>query len=87
MSKVATSLQPNSAEKAVLALSQKETPKHLNAWRAAKAVFWSFLGIRRGRDYADDAANLTLLQIIIAGVIGGILFVATVLFVVNLVIP
>jgi hypothetical protein len=58
-----------------------------NTWRAAKAVFWGFFGVRRSRDHIDDVTHLTLIQIIIAGVIGGILFVGTLLSVVNWVVP
>lgn len=52
---------------------------------AAKAVFWSFLGIRRRSDYDADAAKLTPVQVIVAGIIAGIVFVVTVLLVVRLV--
>lgn len=60
--------------------------KKLSLWRAAKAIFWGFFGVRRGKDHAADAANLTPLQIVISGIIGGVLFVVTLLVVVNLVI-
>lgn len=52
---------------------------------AAKAVFWSFLGIRRRSDYDADAAKLTPVQVIVAGIIAGIVFVVTLLIVVRLV--
>jgi hypothetical protein len=67
---------------------QEQQPvKKLSAWRAAQAVFWSFFGVRRGKDYAEDAAHLSWLQIVVGGIIGGILFVGTVLLLVNLVVP
>jgi len=53
--------------------------------RAALAVFWSFFGVRKRRDYDDDAQSLTQAQIIIAGLIGGVVFVLTLLLVVYLV--
>lgn len=53
--------------------------------RAALAVFWSFFGVRKRRDYDDDAQNLTQAQIIIAGLVGGVVFVLTLLLVVYLV--
>ncbi|MHB0975158.1 MAG: DUF2970 domain-containing protein [Thiobacillus sp.] len=53
--------------------------------RAALAVFWSFFGVRKRRDYDADAQNLTRAQIIIAGLIGGAAFVLTLLLVVYLV--
>ena len=51
-----------------------------------KAVFWSFLGIRRRADHESDAVRITPVQAIIAGLIGAALFVATLLVVVRFVI-
>jgi hypothetical protein len=53
--------------------------------KAALAVFWSFFGVRKRRDYDADAKNLTPAQVIIAGLIGGMVFVLTILLVVYLV--
>jgi hypothetical protein len=52
--------------------------------KAALAVFWSFFGVRKRRDYDADAQNLTPAQIIIAGLIGGLVFVLTMLLLVYL---
>ncbi|KVW97355.1 DUF2970 domain-containing protein [Thiobacillus denitrificans] len=52
--------------------------------KAALAVFWSFLGVRKRRDYDADAQNLTPAQIVIAGLIGGAVFVLTILLLVYL---
>ena len=52
--------------------------------KAALAVFWSFFGVRKRRDYDDDARSLTPVQVIIAGLIGGAVFVSTMLLVVYL---
>lgn len=54
--------------------------------QAARAVFWSFLGIRRGRDYEHDAVELKPAQVIVVGVLAAALFVAVLLGVVALVI-
>ena len=40
-----------------------------------KAVFWSFLGIRRRAEYEKDAVALKPVQVIIAGIIGAIVLV------------
>ena len=48
-------------------------------------MFWSFFGVRKRRDYDDDAQSLTQTQIIIAGLVGGVVFVLTLLLVVYLV--
>lgn len=53
--------------------------------KAALAVFWSFFGVRRRRDYDADAQSLTPAQVVIAGLIGGIVFVLTMLLLVYLV--
>lgn len=53
--------------------------------KAALAVFWSFFGVRKRRDYDADAQNLNPAQVIVAGLIGGVAFVLTVLLVVFLV--
>ncbi|MFP5408465.1 MAG: DUF2970 domain-containing protein [Gammaproteobacteria bacterium] len=52
--------------------------------KAALAVFWSFFGVRKRRDYDDDAQSLTPAQVIIAGLIGGTVFVLTMLLLVYL---
>jgi hypothetical protein len=52
--------------------------------KAALAVFWSFFGVRKRRDYDADAQSLTPAQVIIAGLIGGVAFVLTILLVVYL---
>ncbi|HYP66670.1 MAG TPA: DUF2970 domain-containing protein [Thiobacillaceae bacterium] len=54
-------------------------------WRAALAVFWGFFGVRKQRDYDADAAHLTPAQVIIAGLVGGALFVGMILLLVMLV--
>lgn len=48
-----------------------------------KAVLWSFLGIRRGRDYEKDAAQLNPIHVIIAGIIGAAVFIAILVMVVK----
>lgn len=53
--------------------------------QVARAVFWSFLGIRRKSDYHDDAHAIRPHQVIIAGIIGAILFVLTLVLVVRVV--
>jgi hypothetical protein len=53
--------------------------------KAALAVFWSFFGVRKRRDYDADAQSLSPAQIIVAGLIGGVAFVLTMLLVVYLV--
>jgi hypothetical protein len=56
-----------------------------NNLKVVLAVFWSFFGIRKRRDYDADAQSLTPVQVIIAGLIGGVTFVLMMLLVVYLV--
>ena len=52
------------------AASRKASPLH-----TLRAVAWSFLGIRRAKDYEDDVARLNPVHVVIAGLIGAALFV------------
>jgi len=40
-----------------------------------KAVAWSFFGVRRRADYEQDVSQLNPVHLVIAGLIGGLLFV------------
>lgn len=53
--------------------------------RAALAVFWGFFGVRKRREYEADAKDLTPAQIIVAGLLGALAFILTLLLVVYLV--
>jgi hypothetical protein len=52
--------------------------------KAALAVFWSFFGVRKRRDYDADARSLSPAQVVIAGLIGGLVFVLTMVLLVYL---
>ncbi len=43
-----------------------------------KAVLWSMLGVRQQSGYEDDAAKISLKQAVVAGLIGGLIFVGTI---------
>lgn len=60
--------------------------KKAGALTVAKAVFWSFLGIRKRAEHEADTVRITPAQVIIAGIIGAALFVATLLLLVRFVI-
>ena len=51
----------------------------------ARAVFWSFFGVRKKRDYERDSVQITPVQVIVAGLIGAAIFVFTLIMVVKLV--
>jgi len=63
-----------------------QAQKKASPLQVAKAVFWSFLGIRKRRDYDADSVELKPLQVIVAGLIGAALFVASLILLVRFVI-
>jgi hypothetical protein len=52
---------------------------------ALKAVFWSFLGVRRNAEYEKDTKRLTPQAVIVAGIILALVFVFTLIGIVKLV--
>ena len=54
--------------------------------RTIKAVAWSFVGIRKDSEYQEDQGRLNPFHIIIAALVGVVLFVGTLVLVVNLVV-
>ena len=54
-----------------------DAPPKASPLTVAKAVFWSFLGIRRKKDYEADSLRLTPVQVIVAGLIGAALLVTS----------
>jgi hypothetical protein len=51
-----------------------------------RAVFWSFFGVRKKKDYERDAANLNPIHVIVAALIGVLLFIGVLATVVRLVV-
>jgi Protein of unknown function (DUF2970) len=51
-----------------------------------KAVGWSFFGVRRAVDYESDVSRLNPVHVVIAGVLGALLFIALLVLLVNWVI-
>ena len=51
-----------------------------------KAVCWSFFGIRRRAEYEKDAVSLKPVQVIVAGIIGAILLVLSLVTLVHFII-
>jgi hypothetical protein len=53
----------------------QEKPRHAGPLDVAKAVFWSFLGIRKRAAHERDAVTLKPAHVIVAGIVGAIIFV------------
>lgn len=52
----------------------------------AKTVCWSFFGVRKRSDHEADADTFTPAQIVIAGIVGGALFVFILITVVRIIV-
>lgn len=63
-----------------------QAQKKASLLQVAKAVFWSFLGIRKRSDYDADSVQLKPHQVIIAGLIGAAILVLGLILLVRLVI-
>jgi hypothetical protein len=48
-----------------------------------RAVAWSFFGIRKSSGYEQDIGKLNPVHVVIAGVIGALLFIAVLALLVN----
>ena len=47
------------------------------------AVAWSFFGVRKSRDHEQDVARLNPVHLVIAGIIGALLFIGVLVLLVN----
>lgn len=63
-----------------------QSQKKAGPLQVAKAVFWSFLGIRKRRDYEADSVELKPQQVIVAGLIAAAAFVLGLILLVRFVI-
>jgi hypothetical protein len=55
-------------------------------WRSIVAVSWSFIGIRKNSEFQEDLSHITPLHILGVGLVAGLLFVAGLIVLVNLVV-
>ena len=54
--------------------------------QSMKAVMWGFLGVRKKSGLQEDVATLSFVHIIIAGVVGALIFMAILLLIVKAVV-
>lgn len=59
------------------------TKRKLSFFQTISAVLWSFFGVRRGASYREDVARLNPVYVIIAGVLGMLVFVGILMLVVR----
>ena len=48
-----------------------------------RAVAWSFFGVRRSADYEQDVGELNPVHVIIAGILGALVFIVVLVLIVN----
>jgi hypothetical protein len=51
--------------------------------KSMKAVLWGFLGVRKGQGQEEDMASLNFVHVIIAGVVGVVIFMTTLLLIIK----
>lgn len=51
------------------------------------AVAWSFIGLRRKKDFDEDVGGLNPVYVIVGGLIGTAIFIGVLLTIVNIVVP
>lgn len=60
------------------AVGRKASP-----WQTFRAVAWSFFGVRRSADLERDVGRLNPLHVVVAGLLGAVVFVAALVMLVN----
>jgi hypothetical protein len=54
--------------------------------QTARAVFWSFFGVRKRAHYERDAEQLNPVHVIVMGILGAALFIAVLLSIIKFVV-
>lgn len=67
-----------------LSQQQSSPVKRATVFQVIKAMLWGALGVRKLESYENDVASITPKQAIIGALVGGAMFVGTVLLMVNL---
>ncbi|MDY7546631.1 DUF2970 domain-containing protein [Glaciimonas sp. CA11.2] len=65
---------------------KKASRRKVSFGATVKAVLWGFFGVRKKKDYESDAAGLNPIHVVIAGVIGAIIFIVILITIVKLVV-
>ena len=59
------------------------TRQPASAWQLARAVAWSFFGVRRRRDHEQASVRIRPIQVIVAGFVGVFVLVAVLMVLVR----
>ena len=57
--------------------------RKLSFLQTMRAVAWSFFGVRKSAEYENDVNRLNPVHVVIAGIIGAVLFISLLLVLVN----
>jgi hypothetical protein len=68
-------LQPDSTPPSAAGDLRAAVQRKGSFLQTARAVAWSFFGVRRGAGYDQDVSKLNPVHVVIAGLIGAALFV------------
>lgn len=60
-----------------------EAPKRAGFVATVRAVLWSFFGVRKRQAYIDDSGSLNPFAVVVAGVLGGAIFVIVLVLIVQ----
>ncbi len=63
--------------------SGRPAPGRGSLLQTFRAVAWSFFGIRRSKDYERDVSRLNPVHVVIAGIIGALIFIVALVLVVQ----
>lgn len=67
-------------------MNEEPRPPQRNFVATIKAVLWAFFGVRKKGDYEKDAAQLNPVHVILAGVLGALVFVILLVVLVNVIV-
>ena len=62
------------------------TQRKASLRETAGAVFWSFFGVRKRADHEADIARLNPVHVIVMGILGAAIFIATLVIIVKIVV-
>lgn len=59
------------------------TKRKMSLGATIKTILWAFLGVRKKSGYEQDTAQLNPVHVIIAGLIGALIFIGTLVVIVK----
>ena len=62
---------------------KESSQRKLNFFQTLKAIAWGMFGVRKGSGYQDDISKLNPVHLIVAGLLCGVIFVASLVLVVR----